>query len=341
MKIRNFKSLVLAALVAITFSACSDDEGPAGVEIELEDSHVLVLNQGNFMSGNANISAYDKDSEEIITNVFSEVNLRPLGDVAQSAVAHNDAIYVVVNNSGKIEKVEMDDFSEEATITGFVSPRFMLPVGDDQAYVSDLSSGFVAVVDLEENAIIDSIETGDYTEQLVQRENDVLTNLPNQNAVAVILGGTVTSTISTPGFAVQMTQTEDGKTWVLCQTVQYDNSSLVLAQINPGSTTVDASYTFAGGTTFGTSIKSFENTLYILAGDLFKFGQGDDAPSLLVSGENKAFYSLGVDPSNEEIYLGDAVDYAQNGVIYRHSASGELISSFASGIIPGEFYFYE
>ena len=51
------------------------------------------------------------------------------------------------------------------------------------------------------------------------------------------------------------------------------------------------------------------------------------------------FYSLGVDPETSEIYVGDAIDHQQNGIVYRYTPSGKLLDHFKVGISPGNFAF--
>ena len=49
------------------------------------------------------------------------------------------------------------------------------------------------------------------------------------------------------------------------------------------------------------------------------------------------YYGLTVDPRSGEVYVADAIDYQQQGMIYRYSPTGELIDEFYVGIIPGAF----
>ena len=49
------------------------------------------------------------------------------------------------------------------------------------------------------------------------------------------------------------------------------------------------------------------------------------------------YYGLTVDPRSEEVYVADAIDYQQQGLIYRFTPDGEEVDSFYAGITPGAF----
>lgn len=49
------------------------------------------------------------------------------------------------------------------------------------------------------------------------------------------------------------------------------------------------------------------------------------------------YYGLTINPVNSEVYIADAIDYVQNGVVLRYSPDGELLDEFYVGIIPGAF----
>lgn len=57
----------------------------------------------------------------------------------------------------------------------------------------------------------------------------------------------------------------------------------------------------------------------------------------LITTDSYSLYALTVNPANGEIYVADAVDYQQPGMVYRYSTSGSLIDKFYVGIIPGSF----
>ena len=52
---------------------------------------------------------------------------------------------------------------------------------------------------------------------------------------------------------------------------------------------------------------------------------------------NTIYYGLTIDPATGDVYIADAIDYQQQGKIYRYSAAGKLIDEFYTGIIPGAF----
>ena len=56
-------------------------------------------------------------------------------------------------------------------------------------------------------------------------------------------------------------------------------------------------------------------------------------------GRRHKLYGLNVNPYDGDIYLADAVDYSQAGVVYRYSREGQLVDHFRVGINPSCFAF--
>jgi len=57
------------------------------------------------------------------------------------------------------------------------------------------------------------------------------------------------------------------------------------------------------------------------------------------NGRKHFLYGIGVNPRNGEIYVADAVDYSQSGVVYRYNENGTLLDKFRVGITPNGFAF--
>ena len=51
------------------------------------------------------------------------------------------------------------------------------------------------------------------------------------------------------------------------------------------------------------------------------------------------FYKLGINPSGDEVFITDPLDYQQSGYLLSYDGSGNFISSQRTGIIPGSICF--
>ena len=56
-----------------------------------------------------------------------------------------------------------------------------------------------------------------------------------------------------------------------------------------------------------------------------------------VRGDGTLYYGLTVDPERGDVYVADAIDYQQQGVVRRYASSGELLDRFYAGVTPGAF----
>ena len=81
------------------------------------------------------------------------------------------------------------------------------------------------------------------------------------------------------------------------------------------------------------------DTLYWIDRDVWRMPVAGEQlpvrPFLEYSGT--IYYGLTVDPVRGDVYVADAIDYQQQGIVYRYSSEGELIDEFYVGIIPGAF----
>jgi hypothetical protein len=92
--------------------ACGKEKPTDKPPIQLTGNGVFITNEGNFLYGNASVSYYQKSLDELRLDLFSDANQLPLGDVCQSLFILEDKIFVVVNNSGKVEVVNKKDFKK-------------------------------------------------------------------------------------------------------------------------------------------------------------------------------------------------------------------------------------
>ena len=116
----------------------------------------------------------------------------------------------------------------------------------------------------------------------------------------------------------------------------------MLQRIDPSSGTVEKSFTLTSdGAPSRLAINGTGDSILFINDGIWKLGITQTSLGnhpYLVTGSH-LYYSLGIDPLTSELYLSDAIDYQQQGIIYRYSSLGMKVDSFKTGIIPGSFCF--
>lgn len=98
---KTFKVIALTLLAALSFAACDNDD-PAEepiIDPVLSDD-VVILNNGNWGSNDANLLSYNLVTEKSLPDFFMTANGKQLGDLGQDIVeATNGDYYIAVNGS--------------------------------------------------------------------------------------------------------------------------------------------------------------------------------------------------------------------------------------------------
>src|SRR5690606_31940772 len=165
---RIMKKLVVIAFAVLSLVACDRDIiGPQEVNPKpkpvLEGRHVFVIDEGNFGSGNASITAYNPAFEEVQYNVYSGFNDNlPLGDVAQDMKQHQGRYYIVLNKSAKVSVVDTTTWKNVGEIEGLSTPRY-ISFYKNRAFVTELYVRKLQVLNLdnmEVETVLDMPGTG-------------------------------------------------------------------------------------------------------------------------------------------------------------------------------------
>jgi len=344
-------ALLLLALLA--FGGCmKDNEWVANHQnVNLTSKGLFIINEGNFMYGNASLSFYNPTTRMVQNDIFYNINNLPLGDVAQSMVIHNNMGYLVINNSGKIYIIDALSGKYIGKITGLTSPRYIHFVNSEKSYISDLYAGKLTIVNPLTNQITGVIPTPGHpsTEQMVQWNDYLFVSCWSfDNTLLVIDTRTdlVVDSIKTGKQPGGLVLDKFNKIWTLCDGGWAKNGSTtrtpMLQQINPSSRTIEKSFSLTSDAAPSRlAINGTADTILFINNGIWKLGVTQpilsDRP-FLETGKH-LYYSLAIDPGTSELYLSDAIDYQQQGVIYRYSPLGAKIDSFKTGIIPGSFCF--
>ena len=340
--LRKEKFIYLLLVLGI-LQACKT-ETPDPPEPGTFEEGVFILNEGNFQQANASLDFYDTKKDSVIKNVFSSENDRPLGDLLQSMIIHDGKAYLVVNNSQKIEVAEEDSMRSIQTISGFTSPRYMLPVNNNRAYVSDLFGNEIAILDLQTLNIEGKIALTGWTEAMTQADDMIWVSNWSREYVYLVdpSSDTVTDSVKVGLGGNSMVVDKDGMLWLLAEGDAYNGIAGGLYKIDPQKreTTLSLQMTTDDYAT-ELSISPDGSKLYYLNNAVFEMAVNSTSlpAEAFIPAENRNLYGLGVDPVSGEIYVSDAIDFVQSSSIFRYNDEGEMITTFKAGIISGDFYF--
>jgi len=298
---------------------------------------VLIANEGNFQWGNASVSFYDAEKDTIYQEVFQGVNQRPLGDVLQSVTLSDDKAYLVLNNSGKVEVVDKNSFELEITISGFISPRYIQIVSPNKAYVSDLYSDKIAVIDLHSNEISAYIPCEGWTEEMVQIGDLVyVANLEfNHIGVIDIHNDVIVDRIPVSTSINSLKKDRQNRLWL---SGQENGDGLVLC-MDPKTSNILHSYVIEGEDPSELFLSEAGNDVYFLSDGVWHINVNVDEVSAIpiIPAEGKLFYGLFV--HDDKIYIADAINYVQKGTVWVYDLQRNLLDQWEAGMIPSEFDF--
>lgn len=341
--------LFFLALSCFGLASCGvDDDDNKPTNPDLSGNGLIVLNEGGFHKGNASMGFVPEEAfgptpvedAMAIDGIFEEANNFVLGDVGHSMTQIGDYLYVVVNNSGMIRVVDPATLKQVAQIEGFTSPRYIEPVNETKAYVSDLYSNHISIVNLTTHQITGTIPLKGMTEKLLLYRNEVyVANNKNQHVFVIdIETDSITDSIDIGGYCNELYLYK-------AQVAAVRNTHTVGTVAGAVVVINTLSHTLSTITEFEYNDKMWynrsfaaDNTIYLLAGaSVFQFQSG--LMSKLF--ETSQVTANNISVWNGSIWISNAKDYQQKGMLHQYSMTGDLLSTHATGVIPGQVLFYE
>lgn len=348
-------------LIAMLFSSCSESPVETVYFDFSGNRGVYILNEGNFMYGNSSLSFYDPATKRVYNQIFQARNGAPLGDVAQSMTIWNNLGFIVVNNSGKVYVVDSRTAEFKGSITGLSSPRYIHVVNSEKAYITDLYARKITIVNPQTFQTIGSISVNNSksefnqhpTEQMIQYQNKVFINCWSYDNKILVIDTNTDQLIDSIEVFKQpnsLVIDMDNKIWVLTdggfEGSPYGYEQPGLLKIDAETHEVERTFRFQlGDHPLNLCLNPTKDTIYFINRHVWKMAISEkhlpEIPFLVSEYADSygGFFSLGIDPASSEIYLGDAIDHRQNGIVYRYLSSGKLIDQFKTGISPGDFAF--
>lgn len=335
---------------------------------------MIVVNEGLFTKGTSALSAQFYDGR-MVFDIFRDVNNKPLGDVAQSMTYINGYYFVVLNNSKQVKVIEPQTFKLVATIDYDAVnpglPRFVQPISETEAVVSDLQRQLVKI-NTKEFKIVEYISIPSAIEKMQVVGNKLFCAVPGEGVGVFdnnnITGNNMRFVAGLEGGIMKtakMIPDKNGKLWVMTT----DGGKVILSCINPETETVErkveivpvekGTEEYVDGCITGSAFFNRMDTdrtrgkLYffmtILSGKkadlgaVFTLNVDEDAisgkPYRELPGLGMMF-GMGISPDGE-VYMCDCLDYtAQRGFLRQYKADGSVVSTRV-GVYPRMVHFTE
>jgi DNA-binding beta-propeller fold protein YncE len=276
-----------------------------------------------------------------------------LGDVAQSITIRDGIGWVVVNNSHVIFAIDLNTAKEVGRITNLTSPRYIHFLSDEKAYVTQIWDNRIFIINpkkFEITGYIDcpgmTMENGS-TEQMVQWGKYVYVNCWSYQNRILKIDTSTDKVVGELEVGIQPTSLKldcNGKLWTVTdggyEGSPYGYEAPALYRIDAETFTIEKEFRFQkGDAPSEVMLNGAGDKIYWINDDIWAM---DVAASHLPTRpflpyNDTIYYGLTIDPSTGDVYIADAIDYQQQGKIYRYSSQGELIDEFYVGIIPGAF----
>lgn len=336
MELKRQKWGVLFLAFALSVSGCKkDDFGPQSNQPNQSQkvTGVVVLNEGTFTWSNASLSVVNLENQTVNNNVFQQANNLPLGDVAQSAKRVGDEILVVVNNSNKIVRVNAENFTLNGSIEGLQSPRYMEFTNSDsnEIWVTDLFANQIHVVDLNTNAVSGAILVSGWCENIERFDNKMWV-LNKKDSVIQVYHSQNQQLVSS---LLSNDKVIDFKRMASHEVLVYGKKGIY--KVNTNSLAIESIHAFGTIKTGGKiAYDSINKKVYLLSKNLEMLDLANPSQweVILTPNAGQQFYGLATHPQNGNVFVTDAKDYVQNGVLIQWDVLTKETTEYGVGIAP-------
>lgn len=320
---------------------------------------VYVANQGNFSDANGTLTQYTPEDNTVSQDVVTGLNT-----LVQSITVHNGVGYILANTSDRIDVIDLETNERTGQIRDVSSPRFMVAVSADKAYVSNLFTSTVTIVDLVNDEALGSIAVGMNPEDIAVSSGIAY--------VANFGFGTADSTVSVIDVAtdtvIETKQTgcdgprflevdQENELWVFCngKTVFNDDFSEIIEQTNGQVVVFDnvtgeevariALDAQSGASSLGQDAwyDPGSNRMFLVKGLsilVFDASTNELSETVEISGEEE-IGAVAYDGGEDVLYLGRVTGFTEAGFVSIHDMMGAELDRFTAGVAPGFIAFYD
>lgn len=363
---------LVVSILLIGFNAC-DPVPEIIVELGDYERGYYILNEGVYGENSASITHYDPIGKVFTDSIYYKMNEIGLGDVLQDMIVVNNKAFVVLNNSLKVEVIDLTSFEKITSIAGdeITYPRQLVYGGNNRIYLSNgQKEGSIVVINAVSNIIEGSIAVGSGPEGVLVHNNmlfvansgyydfETYSNISDSTVYVIdmVLNQVIEKIDLNEKTPSKLTVDATGNIWVLCKgVVGYDanwNSTLTeraaLVKVSQSTLEVLSAVEIVpvGGSASPSVllVNGTKDQLYYGAGfgfnGIYKFNiSSTSAPSnAFIDGY---FYGFGINPADDSAWA--LSDDGSNGLLSVYDAQGNLteIENQKVGRFPNGIVFYE
>lgn len=351
--INKFTLLILCTLTFFLY-ACDTTSNNSDKD-DVAEQKMYVLNEGAFM-GDPDASVTEIDLTDMSTrqNVFQSQNNRPLGDILQSALVDDDRMYLVVNNSQKIEVVDPQTLTSIETIItpDGSSPRYIEEV-NNELFVTDLYGQYVYVYNKDSYELTDSIQVGMNPDGIAEVDDYLFvanSGFGFENTISVIYAPSkeVTATIEVNDNPGTVREVND-MIWVMSvgryddwNTEANEQTPGALQMIDPFTQSVVKSFSFDGHP--GDFVVDEDNKkVYVNFGGAVRMldYSGTEIADEGVVIDNSSLYALYYEDEEDRLIASEVQSFDQRATVIFYNQGFSVDTTITAGIAPGDFVVIE
>lgn len=338
----SYKYLLLSLVIVLTTNCVKKDtEEPLPM---VPEEIAYILNEGSFGAGDATIAKIDIANAVVTLTHFRLVNQFLLGDIVQSMGETADKYYIVVNNSAKIEVVDKETFISQMTIEDMGSPRYFLAINDTLAYVTDLFAGAIHQINPETGDKYEDIIVNGWSEQMERIGDEVFVSLFTDSKVGVIDINTQALIDSIPIDLppTKMVMDKFNKLWVIGSV--YEGESKLYKIDGESRMIESEWLFDSNNPLMQLTIDPEGSNLYygVANSKIFKMNVSSTTlPSgPFITQEFQNLYGIGVN-NDGKVFVCEALDFVQDGLVLVYDNTGKIESQIPSGVAPNGLVFTE
>lgn len=348
---KNCTFLLLTALLLTT--SCKDESTTPDKPSKI--GSVYVLNEGNFGSSNATLTVYNPQNKVVTPDIFAAANDgAAFGDSPTSIREYNGKAFITISNSGKIYIIDPKTGKLTGKITDLNSPRHIEFISPTKAYVSNLMSNLIDIINPQTATKTGQLNLGDgnYAERFVRVGDYIYTNTWSYGTKILKIDIASDKVVDALEVGIQpatLLADGNGKMWTLTDggyegnPIGNEEPAIVCIDISTFKVEKRLELSRTNAFSFSMAISADKQWIYYIGRHLYKMAvTATELPTTpLIDGSVQNFYSIGINPDGGDIYMSDAIDFQQNGTVIRYDLNGAKLDSFKAGIIPGAFGFIE